>query len=137
MRCPECGGETRVKDKRTREYNRIYRRRECLICKTRFTTYEEVSSDQKTKIIYERTRKKTKKIFRYFKNPCECCGKAERTGNKYCQECGAFINKKINVAIGRDIGSLRARYNRLLKQIVKYAKGDKIVYKKLKELMED
>lgn len=43
MRCPFCGHEdTRVSDKRELEDNAITRRRrECLKCKKRFTTYEE------------------------------------------------------------------------------------------------
>lgn len=43
MRCPFCGNEeTRVSDKRELEEGAVTRRRrECLKCKKRFTTYEE------------------------------------------------------------------------------------------------
>lgn len=44
MRCPECGYEdSKVIDSRPAE-NKIRRRRECLSCKCRFTTYEMVET---------------------------------------------------------------------------------------------
>lgn len=44
MKCPECGYEdSKVIDSRTAE-NKIRRRRECLSCKCRFTTYEMVET---------------------------------------------------------------------------------------------
>jgi transcriptional repressor NrdR len=48
MRCPKCGGqEDRVVDSRaSREGATIRRRRECISCNHRFTTYEEVEHDQ-------------------------------------------------------------------------------------------
>lgn len=44
MRCPECdAAENRVVDTRTSRAGRaVRRRRECLVCETRFTTYEYV-----------------------------------------------------------------------------------------------
>jgi transcriptional repressor NrdR len=44
MRCPECDAtENRVVDTRTSRGGRaVRRRRECLVCETRFTTYEYV-----------------------------------------------------------------------------------------------
>jgi transcriptional repressor NrdR len=44
MRCPSCGHpESKVVDSRpSEEYNSIRRRRECLKCGTRFTTYERL-----------------------------------------------------------------------------------------------
>ena len=40
MKCPVCSCEkNKVTDKRNRD-NRIYRRRKCLDCNIRFTTYE-------------------------------------------------------------------------------------------------
>jgi transcriptional repressor NrdR len=46
MRCPSCGHlEDRVIDTRaTKEGNAIRRRRECLACTHRFTTYEEIEA---------------------------------------------------------------------------------------------
>lgn len=46
MKCPYCGEEnTKVIDSRpAEEYNAIRRRRQCEVCKKRFTTYEKVES---------------------------------------------------------------------------------------------
>ncbi|MCM1055906.1 MAG: transcriptional regulator NrdR [Bacteroides sp.] len=44
MRCPSCGfDDSKVIDSRPTE-NRIRRRRECLKCRERFTTYEEIEN---------------------------------------------------------------------------------------------
>lgn len=40
MNCPECTSETMVIDSRPTDANMIRRRRECLSCEERFTTYE-------------------------------------------------------------------------------------------------
>jgi transcriptional repressor NrdR len=47
MRCPHCGGqEDKVVDSRaSREGATIRRRRECITCQHRFTTYEEIERD--------------------------------------------------------------------------------------------
>ena len=42
MKCPFCSGATKVTDKRDSPQG-VRRRRECLKCKKRFTTYERVS----------------------------------------------------------------------------------------------
>ena len=42
MECPYCGNATKVTDKRSSPEG-VRRRRECLKCKKRFTTYERVS----------------------------------------------------------------------------------------------
>ncbi len=48
MRCPKCGGqEDKVIDSRaSREGAVIRRRRECLLCEHRFTTYEEIEREE-------------------------------------------------------------------------------------------
>jgi transcriptional repressor NrdR len=48
MKCPACGhGEDRVIDSRpAREGSAIRRRRECLACQTRYTTYEYIEGTQ-------------------------------------------------------------------------------------------
>lgn len=50
MRCPKCAGqEDRVIDSRSsKEGATIRRRRECLACSHRFTTYEEIEHEQLT-----------------------------------------------------------------------------------------
>lgn len=47
MRCPKCGGQDdKVIDSRaSREGSTIRRRRECLKCSNRFTTYEEIEHE--------------------------------------------------------------------------------------------
>lgn len=40
MRCIECGEDTRVLTTYQNEDGRVKRRRECVVCKTRFTTRE-------------------------------------------------------------------------------------------------
>ncbi len=45
MECPYCGGKTKVTDKR-RSPRGIRRRRECLKCKKRFTTYEKIAKSE-------------------------------------------------------------------------------------------
>lgn len=44
MKCPYCEGETHVIDKRESSEFITRRRRECLKCKKRFTTYERIES---------------------------------------------------------------------------------------------
>lgn len=45
MRCPNCNStESRVVDSRPTEHNSIRRRRECLSCKKRYTTYEMIDT---------------------------------------------------------------------------------------------
>lgn len=38
--CPSCGANTAVFNSRTTDGTYVYRRRRCLVCKTRMTTYE-------------------------------------------------------------------------------------------------
>jgi len=45
MNCPYCGGNTKVTDRR-QSPNGIRRRRECLKCKKRFTTYEKIAKNE-------------------------------------------------------------------------------------------
>ena len=52
MRCIKCGGDTKVTDKRENLENATRRRRECLKCKLRFTTYEKII-EPKEKVLKE------------------------------------------------------------------------------------
>ncbi|MFW6246895.1 MAG: hypothetical protein ACOC22_01825 [bacterium] len=40
MKCPKCDKETHITDSRKTKNNIVRRRRECICCKFRFTTYE-------------------------------------------------------------------------------------------------
>jgi len=44
MKCPYCFGNTKVLDKRESREEATRRRRECLKCKKRFTTYERIET---------------------------------------------------------------------------------------------
>jgi len=47
MKCPNCGSaELRVIDSRPADNNAIKRRRECEVCKARYTTYETIETFQ-------------------------------------------------------------------------------------------
>ena len=47
MKCPNCGSaELRVIDSRPADNNAIKRRRECEVCKSRYTTYETIEAYQ-------------------------------------------------------------------------------------------
>lgn len=68
MKCPECGcEESKVIDSRPTE-NKVRRRRECIQCGFRFTTYEIIED-----IVYHKpanfstlSTEKVKIIFRFF-----------------------------------------------------------------------
>ena len=75
MKCPFCGNDdTRVSDKRETEEDTVTRRRrECLKCKKRFTTYEEVEKMELTIIKKDNTREifNKQKILAGFLKACE------------------------------------------------------------------
>ena len=55
--CPECGGQARVVDSRASSYG-VRRRRECVACGARFTTYERsdwplVSAEQINRVLLQ------------------------------------------------------------------------------------
>lgn len=43
--CPTCGGPTGVVDSRGAAHNAVRRRRSCVACGLRFTTYERIAGD--------------------------------------------------------------------------------------------
>lgn len=54
FRCPHCTGRTCVRDSRPR-HGSIYRRRVCLSCKRRFSTYEVMAVGEGTAPILSRS----------------------------------------------------------------------------------
>ena len=93
MTCPECGGECKVTDVRGTAQNAMRRRRECLACGGKFTTYEVVADDsyvaQSMTVSLNYTRRKTGKRSR---DPEKCTNghiKAEvgRTTQGQCRAC--------------------------------------------------
>ncbi len=81
MICPRCDGKTQVTDSRGAPHNTIRRRRECVACGHRFTTYESTISPLRTlKVVggqAERSR-------RYYQNLPEDVRKAraKRSNNR-------------------------------------------------------
>jgi transcriptional repressor NrdR len=75
MRCPFCGaGEDRVVDSReSRDGATIRRRRECLACKRRFTTYEKVEEIAYKVVKNDGTRQEydRAKLLRGLEKACE------------------------------------------------------------------
>lgn len=75
MRCPYCrSSKTRVADSRlSREANAIRRRRECLECRRRFTTYEKV--EETTPLVVKRDGRREafnrSNIYEGIKKACE------------------------------------------------------------------
>lgn len=75
MKCPYCGGEEdRVLDSRPAEHGyAIRRRRECLTCMQRFTTYEKVETTPLTVIKKDGSKQSFSrdKVLRGLKRACE------------------------------------------------------------------
>lgn len=75
MKCPYCGyADGKVIDSRpTEEGNAIRRRRECLKCKRRFTTYEKVETISPAVIKQDNSRQPydREKLFRGIMRACE------------------------------------------------------------------
>ena len=77
MKCPACGfEESKVVDSRPTENQSIRRRRECLNCKKRFTTYEIIDTipifvikKDKSKEIYDRNKLMTGMLKACYKRP--------------------------------------------------------------------
>ena len=76
VKCPKCGAdEDRVLDSRTaRDGAAIRRRRECLTCGARFTTYEEVDRDE-VQVIKRDGRRQTFARQKIEKAIRQACGK--------------------------------------------------------------
>ena len=74
MRCPYCGhDETRVTDSRTSE-DGVRRRRECLECSARFTTYERLVAPAQVMVIKKDGRREPfsrEKILRGIVTACQ------------------------------------------------------------------
>ncbi len=77
MKCPACGyNESRVIDSRPTENSSIRRRRECLSCQKRFTTYEVIDTvpivvikKDKTREVFDRNKIMTGLVKSCYKRP--------------------------------------------------------------------
>lgn len=111
MRCPFCNhADTRVSDKReTEEGSVTRRRRECLSCKKRFTTYEEAEKVELSVIKKDETREpfNKQKILSGFLKACEkrpiSREQIEQAANEVEQEIMNLETKEVS---SRTIGEL-------------------------------
>ncbi len=97
MKCPYCNGDTKVIDKRgVEELNR--RRRECLNCNKRFTTYERIDVEGITKIKKRNGRivpfDKEKITNAIWKAAKSVGGKDKKTAEKLSAQIVKIINEK-------------------------------------------
>ncbi|MDO8785169.1 MAG: transcriptional regulator NrdR [Syntrophales bacterium] len=107
MKCPLCGKtENKVVDSRLcRNGGAIRRRRECLVCEGRFTTYEFVE-DTLPVVIKKDGRRESfdrKKILTGIKKACEkrpiSSDTIESTVESIEQECQNFYGKEISSSV--------------------------------------
>jgi len=62
MKCPLCGKMTKVIDSRNGPYNTTRRRRECLNCGNRFTSFEFAASAERALSIFASFKKRVKSL---------------------------------------------------------------------------
>lgn len=105
MRCPFCGNsETRVIDSRpTDENNSIRRRRECMSCQNRFTTYETVEDvpilvikKNGTRQVYDRN-----KVLNSMLKACE----GRQISASSMDKIADTVEKKLNFSMKREVES--------------------------------
>lgn len=111
MKCPYCHNEeTKVTDKRDSEdSNATRRRRECLKCEKRFTTYEKIETSNILVIKKDGAKQQysREKLRKGFKRACE---KRPVTDDKIESEIDAIemqlINNENSEVTSREIGEL-------------------------------
>lgn len=74
MQCPICQSDSKVIDTRAVEGNSIRRRRECMQCGKRFTTYEKIE-DMPLVVIKKNGRKELFDGSKLLKGLCKACEK--------------------------------------------------------------
>jgi len=104
MKCPHCGSnETKVIDKRETSEGTARRRRECLTCNKRFTTYENVEIDLSKQNNITKIKKRDgrivpfnqKKITKAIFNAAKAVGGKDRaTAEKLSDEVVDILNKR-------------------------------------------
>lgn len=106
MYCPYCGcGESHVVDSRTAEGNSIRRRRECLSCGRRFTTYEVVEMEPVIVIKKDGSRQRfdRRKIFNGLLRACE----KRPVSSEQLKSLAIAIEQELQSAANREITSER------------------------------
>ena len=129
MKCPYCGNEnTKVTDKRDAE-KETRRRRECLKCKRRFTTYERADVDI---IVLKKDERREKfsrdKLLAGLMRACEKRPVSHEKLEEVVDEIEENIRKKGKEVESKFIGELVMRY---LKKI------DKVAYIRFASVYQD
>ena len=122
MKCPYCSGESRVIDKRDSSPGITRRRRECVKCKKRFTTYEKVEVLDLSIIKKDGTREAfdREKLEKGVKKACEKRPISQENIDKVMNEIEAeLLNKKTKELGSSEVGELVMK---------KLKKLDKIAY---------
>ncbi|MBD3313928.1 transcriptional repressor NrdR [Candidatus Woesearchaeota archaeon] len=122
MKCPYCSGESRVIDKRDSSPGITRRRRECVKCKKRFTTYEKVEVLDLSIIKKDGTREAfdREKLEKGIKRACEKRPISQEKIDKVMNEIEAeLLNKKTKELDSSEVGELVMK---------KLKKLDKIAY---------
>src|SRR5213075_3250586 len=104
MRCPKCGGQDdKVIDSRaSREGAAIRRRRECLKCGHRFTTYEEIEVVEKFKVLKRDERTEDFSKEKLLLSLQRACQKRPVTATQL-EELGEKIYHDLAVKHGREV----------------------------------
>lgn len=108
MRCPFCNSEkTRVIDKRIAEDSTNRRRRECIACGKRFTTYERIEISEKTKNKVPYVKKRDGKVVEFeqekiteaiFKAAESVGGHDRKIAEQLSEEVVKVINEKFDIS---------------------------------------
>lgn len=137
MRCPSCGyTESKVVDSRPTEDNAsIRRRRECLDCQKRFTTYEIIESLPVIVIKKDNRRESfdRNKILRGILKACEKCSVSEEQMTKIALEIESQLQNQLQQEItSYKIGELVMEKLRVLDEVayVRFAS----VYREFKDV---
>ena len=108
MRCPGCGyGESKVIDSRpVTESNSIRRRRECLACQKRFTTFEMIESVQ-ILVVKKDGRKEMFDSAKMLSGILKACQKRPLNGEEIAAEIeNELQNNMVREITSRDLGEM-------------------------------
>lgn len=105
MRCPKCGGlEDKVIDSReAKDASSIRRRRECLTCAHRFTTYEQIEHDDLVVIKRNHARQQWDRA-KLVESMKKACGKLD-VGIETLEQAADSILAEIEASGAREIES--------------------------------
>lgn len=136
MKCPICGfADSKVIDSRPTEHSTIRRRRECLACKYRFTTYEAIEmtpivviKKDGSKEIFDRNKLFSGLLKSCYKRPVT----TEQLENLVSEIENEFMNSLKTEVSSEEIGTKAMEKLRLLDEVsyVRFAS----VYREFKDI---